>query len=157
MIDVVLELATTRRIGPAHAGMALVDAEALFGPGRKHPALLMHPEYNGYPIKWGNLVLTKAGDRTDEVELQLDPEYPLSLPEALGSKHVGESGAVLLEDFLSALEEAGCTWEREADSGVTGQTNFELDTGVRAIFVRSRERDDVPVRGDYLRMLYHHL
>ncbi|MFD4674008.1 hypothetical protein ACFWNN_30115 [Lentzea sp. NPDC058450] len=151
MIDVVLEFATTGRIGLVHAGMALAEAEDLLGPGRPHPALRRHPEFDGYPIHWESLSLLKSGDRASEVNLELSPEHPLRLPEVLGSRHVGELGSVLMEDFLAALDEAACGYgSARSEEGVT---HLDLESGVTAIFIHSEDWYDVPVQGDYLSKL----
>ncbi|MGW3631162.1 hypothetical protein ACWD7F_13510 [Streptomyces sp. NPDC005122] len=57
LMNVLVDLARTGRVGPLHCGMPLTEAEDLLGPGHPHPVLRMRPDVDGYPYAWNDLEL----------------------------------------------------------------------------------------------------
>ncbi|MEV6236543.1 hypothetical protein [Lentzea sp. NPDC051838] len=153
-MDLLIELALTGRIGPVRAGMPLSEAEALLGPGRPHPMLRMRPDADGYPYFWGSLSLEVSGGEVTRVELRLRPGTRLELPAALGSRHDGASAEVAREEFLGALKEAGCSFEADDQSAVSGQSSVTTQAGTTAFFVEFSASESVQVAGYYLVSLH---
>jgi hypothetical protein len=173
MMDLLVELAATGRIGPVHAGMSLAEAHELFGPGRPHPALRMRPDLDGYPYTWGSLELEKAGEEVAKVGLRLWPGQRLELPAGLepaglepaglGPAGLGPAGrgaddgasaTVERQAFLGALDDAGCPYQTYSPLTFGDQSAIRTEVGTTAAFGHFAASEKV-AEGYYLIAIYH--
>lgn len=96
-MDVLVDFASTGRIGPLNCGMSLTEAEDLLGAGRPHPAHRMKgPDIGGYPYSWGGLKLVVTRRSVSGIQIHLRP----------GS--ASSEASVVREDLIAALDRVRC-------------------------------------------------
>ena len=109
LMDVLVDFASTGRIGPLHCGMPLTEAEDFLGPGRPHPAILMKgPDIDGYPYSWGGLRLVVTRRAVSGIWISLWPGSTAKLPALVLPDSESFEATVLREELVVALDAAGC-------------------------------------------------
>ncbi|WP_344073829.1 hypothetical protein [Streptomyces crystallinus] len=159
LLSLLVDFATTGRIGPLHCGMPLTEAEALLGPGRPHPVIRMKgPDFDGYPYMWDGLELVVTRRRVSGIWIRLWPGARVSLPPLVLPDSEAYEATVLREDLLAALDTAGC--RHEVNSNLTFGEQSSIWTWpaeVCAVFSLPGRDNDVPDRDRfYLDVLHKH-
>ncbi|MER5381916.1 hypothetical protein ABT040_16780 [Streptomyces sp. NPDC002688] len=153
LIDILVDFASTGRVGPLHCGMPLAGAEDLLGPGRPHPAIqLLGPDTDGYPYSWGglDLVITERHVSGIWIWIRLWPGSTVKLPPPVLPGAPSYSATVLREELIAALDTAGC--RHEINSVLTFGEQSSLRTvpaDVCAVFSLPGRNNDVPHRDRY--------
>ncbi|MEU9038572.1 hypothetical protein AB0D45_27235 [Streptomyces sp. NPDC048352] len=112
LMNLLVDFASTGRIGPLHCGMPLSGAEALLGPGRPHPVIRMKgPDFDGYPHSWDGLDLVVTQRKVSGIWIRLRPGAPVRLPPLVLANAGEYEATVLREDLIAALDAARCRHE----------------------------------------------
>ncbi|MFJ3875991.1 hypothetical protein ACIPW5_00870 [Streptomyces sp. NPDC090077] len=156
-MNVLLDFAATGRLGPLYRGMSLAEAEELLGPGRPHPQILMKgPDFDGYPYVWDGLELESTRRHVSCITIRLRPGSAVRLPSPVLPDAGAYAATVPREDFLAALDAAGC--RHVPDPLLTCDEQSAVVTrpaGVHLLFARPDRDADVPDRSRFhLDLLY---
>ncbi|WP_037671515.1 hypothetical protein [Streptomyces griseus] len=145
LMDVLVDFASTGRIGPLHCGMPLTEAENLLGPGRPHPAILMKgPDIDGYPYSWDGLQLVVTRRAVSGIWINLWQGPTAKLPSVVLPESESFEATVDREDLVMALDTAGC--EHHVNDNLTfGRQSSILTRATDVCAVFSLPRRDNPV------------
>jgi hypothetical protein len=160
LMDVLVDFASTGRIGPLICGMPLTEAEDLLGPGRPHPAIrMMGPDINGYPYSWGGLNLRVTQRMVIGINIGLWPGSTAKLPDLVLPESESFEATVSREELITALDTAGC--QHHANRHLTFGRQSSILTrpaDVCAVFSLPSQDNNVPDRDrHYLRTIHKHL
>ncbi|MEU4350310.1 hypothetical protein [Streptomyces sp. NPDC023838] len=159
LLPLLVDFATTGRIGPLHCGIPLTEAEELLGPGRPHPVIRMKgPDTDGYPYAWGDLELVVTRRLVSGIWIRLWPGSTVSMPPLVLPDAGPHEATVPREDLFAALDEAGC--HHEVNSLLTFDEQSSIWTrpaDVCAVFGMPGRDNRVPDRDRfYLEALHKH-
>ncbi|MGW6872024.1 hypothetical protein ACWGHA_06765 [Streptomyces xanthophaeus] len=158
LMDVLVGFSSTGRIGPLHCGMSLAEAEDLLGPGRPHPAHVLRPGIDGYPYSWLGLDLVVTQETVSGIWIRLRPGSPARLPSLVLPDCEAVDATVPREEFLAALDGAGCGHEVNPVLTFDDQSSIlTRPAGVCAVFGVPGREEHVPDRAaHYLDVLHKH-
>ncbi|MFA1552023.1 hypothetical protein [Actinomadura chokoriensis] len=160
LLDLLVEFGLTGQVGPLHCGMHLDQAEEILGPGRPHPAhVLKGSDLDGYPYSWGGLDLVVTQRSVSGIWIRLQAGSTAHLPPIILPGSHSHPATVLREDFISALNTAGCAHEIEQSLTFRSQSSIRTQPAdVCAVFFPPHQDQHVPEReGLYLGVIHKHI
>lgn len=149
-MGILVQFATTGRIGEVRPGMSLTEAQEILGPGQPHPVLRMRPDAQGYPHSWESLSLLTVDGTVTEVRLILQPGERFGVPATLWPDVENVSATVAQEAFTAALREAGSDFAPYDPLTLSRQEAILTNSGVIAIFGYFSSSARIEKTGSYL-------